>query len=555
MKAYASRIPASSSTYAFSGSATDGWKTSAQTVTITASGGDGAGRTIHYSQDGGATWTTSGAASVDVAVHGEGVHDFRYYCSDSLATEPVHQAGYVNIDTAKPATSDDHLTVPLAGPCTVTLSASDATSGVRKTEYKVDGAAAYTAGTSVVLHAGTHTVAYRSTDNAGNVESDRNFTVTIGDGGSPVSRTGYSAFAADATGGWHTGAETVDVTATAGAGSGLTIHTSQDGGATWQAVAGAAATISVTTEGAHRIAFYASDSSATEATHEPGWVNIDSVAPVTSDDHPASALGPLTVALTPSDATSGMTGGAARTEYKVDDAPAYSSGTSMLLSEGVHTVAYRSTDAAGNRESPDKSFTVTVLAPPTPVSACGHPFAPDASSGWLNTAQQLTIAAAGGSGAERTIHYTLDGGATWSTSTGATVDVPVATEGAHHVQFYASDSLATEDLHDAGWVNVDTVKPWTTAARAVVRRGAKVTLRFRVNDGVPGCGSAAVKLQIRKRAKVVKTIALGTRQAGVALTWRYRARLGRGTYTWRVLATDLAGNASVQMTAARLVVR
>ena len=53
IKAYASRIPTSSSAYGFATNGTSGWKTTAQTVTITASGGDGTGRTIYYSQDGG----------------------------------------------------------------------------------------------------------------------------------------------------------------------------------------------------------------------------------------------------------------------------------------------------------------------------------------------------------------------------------------------------------------------------------------------------------------------------------------------------------------------
>jgi hypothetical protein len=76
-----------------------------------------------------------------------------------------------------------------------------------------------------------------------------------------------------------------------------------------------------------------------------------------------------------------------------------------------------------------------------------------------------------------------------------------------------------------------------------------------VRDGVPGSERATIRLQIRKQTRVVKTIALRTRPANTALTYRYRARIARGTYTWRVLATDLAGNASMQMTAARLVVR
>ena len=197
IKAYASRVPTSSSAYGFAANGTSGWKTTAQTVTITASGGDGTGRTIYYSQDGGATWNTSTASSVDVPVSTQGAHRVEYYVKDSLATEATHDAGYVNIDTVRPSTTDDHLSVTLTAPVLVTLSPSDATSGVAMTEYKVDAAATYTAGTSVALGGGTHTVAYRSTDAAGNVESpDKTFTVTVGALVGPASACSFGGFAA-----------------------------------------------------------------------------------------------------------------------------------------------------------------------------------------------------------------------------------------------------------------------------------------------------------------------------------------------------------------------
>ncbi len=58
--------------------------------------------------------------------------------------------------------------------------------GLAKTEYKVDGAAAWTTGTSVVVDAaadhsndGAHAISYRSTDAAGNVETTKSCAVKI----------------------------------------------------------------------------------------------------------------------------------------------------------------------------------------------------------------------------------------------------------------------------------------------------------------------------------------------------------------------------------------
>ncbi len=99
----------------------------------------------------------------------------------------------------------------------------------------------------------------------------------------------------------------------------------------------------------------------------------DTTAPVTTDD--ADDLwhnAPVTVNLTAVDneGGSGMVGGAAKTEYKVDGAATWTTGTSVLVdapaghaNDGVHTISYRSTDRAGNVEAA-KSCTVKIDTTP-----------------------------------------------------------------------------------------------------------------------------------------------------------------------------------------------
>ena len=372
----------------------------------------------------------------------------------------------------------------------------------------------------------------------------------------PASSSTY-AFAADATSGWKTAAQTVAITASGG-GAGRTIHYSTDGGATWSTAAGSSVNVSVTGQGAHRFQFYASDSLATEPTHDAGYVNVDSVAPTTTDDHVTALLvAPSTITLTPSDPGpgSGMSGGSSRVEYKVDGAAVYTSGASVVLGGGTHTVAYRSTDKAGNVESPDRSFTVTVSAPGVPASATGYAFAATATSGWKKTAQTVTMSAGGGIGTGRAICYSADGGLTWTTTAADVVAAVVSTQGSHRFRFYALDSLAAETVHDPGYVNIDSRRPVTRASSASVRKGLNVALKYRVVDATPGCGRAVVKLQIRRPGKVVKTIKLGTKPANVGLSYRFTARIARGTYTVRVLATDIAGNTAARCGSARLVVK
>jgi len=86
-------------------------------------------------------------------------------------------------------------------------------------------------------------------------------------------------------------------------------------------------------------------------------VKIDTTAPLTTDNAPTAwgKTTPVTVHLTATDASSGV----AVTEYKLGS-DAWTTGTQVAVSgEGKHTVAYRSTDAAGNSEAP-KSCAVRI---------------------------------------------------------------------------------------------------------------------------------------------------------------------------------------------------
>jgi hypothetical protein len=88
-----------------------------------------------------------------------------------------------------------------------------------------------------------------------------------------------------------------------------------------------------------------------------------------------------------------------------------------------------------------------------------------------------------------------------------------------------------------------------------VKAGRTVKLEYVVNDAPPSVGQATVTIQIRKGARVVKAIVVGGRATKTPLAFRCKAKLKKGIYGWRVLATDLAGNAASIMTAARLTVR
>ncbi|MCX6372666.1 MAG: hypothetical protein NTX16_06210 [Actinobacteria bacterium] len=186
-----------------------------------------------------------------------------------------------------------------------------------------------------------------------------------------------------------------------------------------------------------------------------------------------------------------------------------------------------------------------------PVTTATPPLASSATTGWRNTAQTVTLTATdAGSGVAAT-SYSIDGGPTLTYTVPFTVSAP----GSHAVTYFSTDNGGNVEAPQTGYVNIDAASPATEAQPAGVRTGRTVTLKFRIADAGVSCGAATVKLQIRKGSRVVKTISVGSKATNAALTYRYRTTLKKGAYTWRVLATDAAGNTALEMHAAKLTVK
>ena len=200
-------------------------------------------------------------------------------------------------------------------------------------------------------------------------------------------------------------------------------------------------------------------------------------------------------------------------------------------------------------------LTASVQGAPPLASNSEYAFSPDAATVWCAASQSVAVRATGGSGIGTGLHYSLDGGATWSTSSGSSATVVVSSEGSHHLLYYASDSLSTEAVHDAGYVNIDTLKPVASATAASVKKGKTVALRYRVDDGPTSCGKALVSLVIRQGSRTWRTFGLGSCATNTPLTYIYRATLAKGTYTYSVSAVDLANNATVKAATAKLVIK
>jgi len=117
------------------------------------------------------------AYSGPVAITAEGTHTFAFFSSDVAGNYQARQTVSVNIDETAPITG---ASFSGKNPVQVTLSASDALSGVASTVYQLDGGAVKTyAGPFAVAAAGKHTIAFHSIDRAGNVEGGKSATFTV----------------------------------------------------------------------------------------------------------------------------------------------------------------------------------------------------------------------------------------------------------------------------------------------------------------------------------------------------------------------------------------
>ena len=413
--------------------------------------------------------------------------------------------------------------------------------GVDHTEYKLDDGD-WTAGTSVSVSAdGSHSLQYRSVDKAGRTEA----ATSAG----PV-KIDATAPSAQVTGGddvWHTAAVTVTLSAsdaTSGIAS-LEYRLGTSGG--WTSVA-SGAEVTVSAEGTTTLQYRAADVAGNTTGVKEQTVKIDTVAPeaTVSGIDAAWHTAKVTATIGGTDAGSGVAG----IDYRPGASGAWTSGatgTSVeISSDGTHPYQYRSRDRAGN-VSDVGSFTVKVDAT-APVSTLGG-----VDGAWHRTAVTPVLEAEDATSGVGAVSYRIDGGA-WT-------DAPVPTisaEGVTTIDYRATDVAGNEEQVRTATVHIDTAAPSTKGLPTTAKRGAKAKLRYVVNDATPGSGSATVtRIVVKNRkGKTVRTWRPNaTGPVGKTRTYSFTCTLAKGSYSFAVYASDLAGNAATTRVAGRLTVK
>ncbi len=294
----------------------------------------------------------------------------------------IHRA--IRVDVTKPSTAHDAHALYDGMAATITLTPTDATSGVAKTEYAVDGAPSVEGTTVIVAAGGDHTLAFASTDRAGNKETTTtvDFTVippqTDFDGpvvtalsASPQSDPGRWYLQRDAIVSW-VATDATDVT-----GYAYAFDTTAD---TVPSTSTVITQTNVSEDGIADGTYYAH----VRATdHYANWgetrhfmIKIDGTMPTTGANASTPSGEDATVTISATDALSGV----ARIDWVVDGGSAGSvTGSSGSLSATVsltgvmlHHVDYSATDGAGNREA-TKTIDVPIPRPDTQYVAVEGP--------------------------------------------------------------------------------------------------------------------------------------------------------------------------------------
>ncbi len=130
---------------------------------------------------GNGTWTTY---AVPFSLFTEGSYTIGYRSTDNAANTEIEKNLVVVVDNTPPVSTISIGGSPVIASTPISIAATDTASGVRLTEYAIDGGSWATYNgvfTLSVYSQGTHTVNYRSTDNVGNVEITKSTTVALTD--------------------------------------------------------------------------------------------------------------------------------------------------------------------------------------------------------------------------------------------------------------------------------------------------------------------------------------------------------------------------------------
>ncbi|MDQ3812688.1 MAG: chitobiase/beta-hexosaminidase C-terminal domain-containing protein, partial [Armatimonadota bacterium] len=486
-------LTAPATTATVDGTNNNGFYQDSAQVTLTATDALAGVAATYYTVDGGAaqTYTTS------FRVAGDGTHTITFWSVDKAGNLEEAHTLEVKVDGTRPTTT---ATVSgstgsngfYRGAVTVTLSATDALSGVAATYYRVNDGATQTYAAPFSLSGdGTYTVTYWSVDKAGNAEQPRSLTIEI-DATAPATTATLSGTLG--ANGWYTGAVQVtlqNVNETPGAVP-PTIYYSM-GGVTQTYTA----PFTISGDGVGTLTYWSVDAAGNEEQPHPSVpVKIDGTRPTASFGAPSLAANgagwnnsAVSIPYTASDNLSGV-------------ASATPGSPLNFGAEGKNqTKTVTVTDVASNNAaliSPKISIDFTA-----PVTT--HSFSGSGANGVYTGNIVVTLAATDNLSGVQATYYSVDG-ATPQRYGGSLF---ISGDGQHQLCYWSVDNADNVEAAHCGTIRIDSTPPTTTATLSGTMGSngwyrSAVTVTLSASDG-NGTGVATTYYRVDGGANQIYT--------------------------------------------------
>lgn len=327
----------------------NGWYTSGVTVSVTTTGGGDSTVYREVNVDG-AGWVEYTSA---VLVTGDGEHTVHYRAS-APGEDPVSDEVSFRIDALAPV-SEASVDVSTS-PRTLTVTGSDATSGLDRLEYRIGEGEWLEFEGAVELSDEAQTVWHRAVDVAGNASAPLSILVPEASEETPVLdlTVVFAPEAPTGANGWYVGEVAVTAEGTTTGEKLVTVEYSTEG----TLFTALGESLVIDEEGTTTLWLRATDGEHLSAT-EQHVVRIDTVVPTAS-----AAVDARTVTLTASDETSGVD----RIEYRLTADAAWLSYAEPIVGPGkaAATVTFRAVDAAGNVGAEARADVAEVIVDPEP---------------------------------------------------------------------------------------------------------------------------------------------------------------------------------------------
>ena len=513
------------------------WTNDSVTVVLSPSDNLSGVASTSYAVDGGAV-----QSGTSVTLSSEGDHSISFFSTDEAGNVEAAQTAHVKID--KTAPSIGHSFTPLTysdgawsnQDVTVTFACADAGSGVASCtapvtksseglSQQVTGTATDNAGNSasdtavVSIDKTAPTIsasADRAANGAGWYRDDVTVSFSANDALSGLASTSPAQVVGEGANQSATGTATDAAGNSASAGvSGINVDTTapvltavfspgwhtDDVTVIWSctdAMSGVATgpvDDTVTGEGGNlSSSATCTDVAGNTASTTVDGIQIDRTAPTTT----ATVPDPLAsgwyadgvqVTLTGHDMLSGV----AATQYSVDGGAAQLyAGAFSFSQKGTHTIAFWSTDVAGNSEDTTVNSITLKIDDAPPVTTVINPISP--ASGWFVTSGiPVAFDADDAESGIAATYYEIDGGE--AQTYGVPFTVELAT-GSHTITYWSVDLAGNAEAKQTTIVNVDDVAPSIVGVASPTANGfgwnnTDVNVAFTCTDaesGVAGCG-------------------------------------------------------------------